>query len=134
MQIACSVCNERLGSERFTGSQTKKGRNGGQATCKDCQGDEGAAARAAQQQRELQSFLFAESDGALDGKKRSFKGVERRAAMPSAAIKNAAKAEFKLGGGAPPDSGTAQPTYICISIKIRLDSDICQIGSEVYLI
>ena len=30
---------------------------------------------------ELQSFLFAESDGALDGKKRSFKGVERRAAM-----------------------------------------------------
>ena len=54
--------------------------------------------------------------------------------MPSAAIKNAAKAEFKLGGGAPPDSGTAQPTYIRISIKIRLDSDICQIGSEVYLI
>ena len=82
MQIACSVRNERLGSERFTGSQAKKGRNGGQATCKDCQGDEGAAARAAQQQRELQSFLFAESDGALDGKKRSFKGVERRAAMP----------------------------------------------------
>ena len=40
----------------------------------------------------------------------------------------------QAGGGAPPDSGTAQPTYICISIKIRLDSDICQIGSEVYLI
>ena len=41
---------------------------------------------------------------------------------------------IQAGGGAPPDSGTAQPTYICISIKIRLDSDICQIGSEVYLI
>ena len=120
MQIACSVCNERLGSERFTGSQAKKGRNGGQATCKDCQGDEGAAARAAQQQRELQSFLFAESDGALDGKKRSFKGVERRAAMPSdwpsAAIKNAAKAEFKLGGAH--RQTLAQPslhTYVLVS-------------------
>ena len=89
---------------------------GGQATCKDCQGDEGAAARAAQQQRELQSFLFAESDGALDGKKRSFKGVERRAAMPSAAIKNAAKAEFKLGGAH--RQTLAQPslhTYVLVS-------------------
>ena len=94
----------------------RKGRNGGQATCKDCQGDEGAAARAAQQQRELQSFLFAESDGALDGKKRSFKGVERRAAMPSAAIKNAAKAEFKLGGAH--RQTLAQPslhTYVLVS-------------------
>ena len=65
---------------------------------------------------ELQSFLFAESDGALDGKKRSFKGVERRAAMPSAAIKNAAKAEFKLGGAH--RQTLAQPslhTYVLVS-------------------
>ena len=87
-----------------------------ETAAKDCQGDEGAAARAAQQQRELQSFLFAESDGALDGKKRSFKGVERRAAMPSAAIKNAAKAEFKLGGAH--RQTLAQPslhTYVLVS-------------------
>ena len=81
---SCRSCGEAKGPCGFGSSQWKRARANKPAICKACALDaENAAPQAVDKAAVLAAFLLRESEGAVDGKKRTVRGVARRAAKPS---------------------------------------------------